>query len=81
MAILNLVRSSLSAMCSFSIDSTFSPYTERMSQSVRVKTYKLGDLLALLVDVLLQLVDMPDRRHTLVLNFRVLLLPIEVLDK
>ena len=46
-----------------------------------VGTYKLGDLLALLVDVLLQLVDMSDRRHALVLNLSVLLLPIEVLDK
>ena len=52
---------------------------EFVSESVR--TYKLGDLLALLVDVLLQLVDMSDSRHTLVLNLSVLLFPIEVLDK
>jgi hypothetical protein len=42
-------------------------------------TYKLGDLLALLVDMQLQLVDVSNRSHTLVLNFYVLLLPIEVL--
>ena len=48
---------------------------------VRMGTYKLCDLLALLVDVLLQLVDMSDCRHTLVLNLSVLLLSIEVLDK
>jgi hypothetical protein len=42
-------------------------------------TYKLGDLLALLVDMQLQLVDVSNRSYTLVLNFYVLLLPIEVL--
>jgi hypothetical protein len=79
MAILNLVRSSLSAMCSFSIESTFSPYTDRMCELVGMWTYKLGDLLALLVDMQFQLVDVSNRSHTLVLNFYVLLLPIEVL--
>ena len=49
------------------------------TECVREWTYKLGDLLALLIDVLLQLVDMSNRRYTLVLNFHVLLLPIEVL--
>ncbi len=67
-------------MCSFSIDSTFSPYTAYVSEQVRMWTYKLGDLLVLLIDVLLQLVDVSDRSYALILNFHVFLLPIEVLQ-